>query len=324
MATIVDCPTCTRKLRVPDELLGKKVKCPTCSGTFDAMVAPAPAGAGSSSGPAEPRLSLDDGGTLAGASKTQPRPPGAGAGPPDSGAPSPAPPVSSENPPGAVPSSEQETLSHFPSQEAPEEDLEPCPYCGEKIARDATRCTYCKEDLEDDVKSDRPWDRGYRPYRDVRRDSEPHRGTLILVLGIVSIVSSSLSVCSYGLLGIIGLVMGICVWVMGQKDLKKMRSNQMDPQGQGSTQAGWICGIIGTVFGALGFLFFVAAIGFFIVMAQSASKLTPPPTPPSTVRPVAPVGPRPVQKNAPVDPPPVQKKTSPPSQKKQEQSPQKD
>jgi predicted Zn finger-like uncharacterized protein len=31
-----DCPSCNRKLRVPDELLGKKVKCPTCGTVFQA------------------------------------------------------------------------------------------------------------------------------------------------------------------------------------------------------------------------------------------------------------------------------------------------
>src|SRR6516162_2226970 len=36
MSILVDCPACTRKLRVPDDLLGAKVKCPTCGGTFDA------------------------------------------------------------------------------------------------------------------------------------------------------------------------------------------------------------------------------------------------------------------------------------------------
>jgi hypothetical protein len=171
--------------------------------------------------------------------------------------------------------------------------LEPCPYCGEKIAYDATRCRFCGEELTEDDRGARPWDREYRPYRHVRRDSEPHRGTLILTLGIISIVLSSLSVCSYGIAGLIGLIMGICVWVMGQRDLKKMRSNQMDPQGLGTTQAGWICGIIGTILGALAALFFAIMIGFFVVMMTSASRMPPPSATPVT-RP-APVV-RPIQK----------------------------
>src|SRR5262249_46600977 len=40
MSIIVDCPSCNRKLRVPEDLLGTRVKCPTCGGTFDAVVSP--------------------------------------------------------------------------------------------------------------------------------------------------------------------------------------------------------------------------------------------------------------------------------------------
>ena len=39
MPTLVNCPSCERKLRVPDELLGQKVKCPSCATTFDAVAA---------------------------------------------------------------------------------------------------------------------------------------------------------------------------------------------------------------------------------------------------------------------------------------------
>lgn len=36
MPTLVNCPACNRKLRVPDEMLGQKVRCPGCGGTFEA------------------------------------------------------------------------------------------------------------------------------------------------------------------------------------------------------------------------------------------------------------------------------------------------
>jgi len=36
MSHIVNCPSCSRKLRVPDQLVGKLVKCPTCDKTFTA------------------------------------------------------------------------------------------------------------------------------------------------------------------------------------------------------------------------------------------------------------------------------------------------
>src|SRR5215471_2935670 len=98
MSTIVDCPSCNRKLRVPDDLLGKKVKCPTCSGTFDALAkseAPSTSGPSipSSSGSAMPQMSADKGNgpSSAVADRTPSAPPGA-----------------SESPPNPVPASEQE------------------------------------------------------------------------------------------------------------------------------------------------------------------------------------------------------------------------
>jgi predicted Zn finger-like uncharacterized protein len=43
MPEIINCPQCERKLRVPDDLLGQQVKCPTCSTTFTATAAPSEA-----------------------------------------------------------------------------------------------------------------------------------------------------------------------------------------------------------------------------------------------------------------------------------------
>src|SRR5690242_6374323 len=42
MSTLLDCPSCARKLRVPDEFLGKSVRCPTCGETFGAPDSPPP------------------------------------------------------------------------------------------------------------------------------------------------------------------------------------------------------------------------------------------------------------------------------------------
>ena len=67
---------------------------------------------------------------------------------------------------------------------------------------------------------------------------EPHRGTLILVLGILSLV-----LCSF--------FTGIPAWIMGKGDLIKIRGGTMDPEGEGSTKAGMICGIISCIIGAV-------------------------------------------------------------------------
>ena len=36
MSNVINCPKCERQLRVPDELIGQSVKCPSCGETFTA------------------------------------------------------------------------------------------------------------------------------------------------------------------------------------------------------------------------------------------------------------------------------------------------
>ncbi len=148
---IISCPSCPQKLRVPEELFGRAVKCPKCGATFEAA-GPRPDGES-----AEARA------------------------------------AARQSPADAPPSSE--TLERQP---------EALPV------------------------SDEP-----RP-RKIRRDAEPSRGTLILTMGIFSIV-----------LPAIGWIPGIMAIVMGRTDLKKIKAGQMDRSGADVTQAGWICGIVG-------------------------------------------------------------------------------
>ena len=62
MANVISCPSCDRQLRVPDELLGQSVKCPSCNETFTAALSPdASAGGSVSSSPAAaPRRDRED------------------------------------------------------------------------------------------------------------------------------------------------------------------------------------------------------------------------------------------------------------------------
>jgi len=61
----------------------------------------------------------------------------------------------------------------------------------------------------------------------------PHRGTAILVLGILGLV-----ICA---------PLGIVAWVMGNNDLNEMATGAMDREGEGLTRAGQICGMIATI-----------------------------------------------------------------------------
>ncbi|MCX6901913.1 MAG: DUF4190 domain-containing protein [Verrucomicrobia bacterium] len=82
---------------------------------------------------------------------------------------------------------------------------------------------------------------------------QPHRGTLILVLGILSLV-----LCG---------PVGIAAWIMGNTDLKEIDAGRMDPVGRGTTNAGRICGIIGTVLTAIGVIVGLVIAAFFMLAA---------------------------------------------------------
>jgi predicted Zn finger-like uncharacterized protein len=266
MSTITDCPSCKRKLRVPDELLGHEVRCPTCNETF-ALVADQADESTAAPSDAAPTGELDD---------------------------QPASPPNTEN----CESKQESSLPESGEEKAPAAEISPCPYCGELIPKSAGRCRYCGESLgedreeedegEDDEFDDRPWEREFRPYRGVRRDSEPHRGNLILILGIVSIVVPAVM----WPLSFISLGLGIAAWVMGRRDMKKMRANLMDPQGFGTTQAGFICGIVGTCLSSICGIGCLAYLGFVGFIVTSASRMTPPSTP----------APAPIPKKAPANP----------------------
>jgi len=86
---------------------------------------------------------------------------------------------------------------------------------------------------------------------------EPHRGVLVLVLGILSIV-----IC-----GILGPV----AWIMGKGDIRKIDQGQMDPTGRGLTMGGMICGIIGTILLSLGILYVIVVVVIIGGMAAAGA-----------------------------------------------------
>jgi Flp pilus assembly protein protease CpaA len=85
---------------------------------------------------------------------------------------------------------------------------------------------------------------------------KPHRGTLILVLGILGLV-----LCG---------PLGIAAWVMGNGDMKEMDAGAMDPSGRSTTNAGRICGIIATILLAISIVVCILlfALGMFGAVAS--------------------------------------------------------
>ena len=81
---------------------------------------------------------------------------------------------------------------------------------------------------------------------------QAHRGTMVLVFGILGLVACPL--------------FAPAAWIMGNADLTQIRAGSMDPEGESMTNAGRVLGIIGTIVLGLsvlaGVVFgFVAAAG---------------------------------------------------------------
>jgi hypothetical protein len=119
--------------------------------------------------------------------------------------------------------------------------------------RPSARKRWREEDDDDDQR-----ERG-RSRASSRWQGEPHRAGMILTFGIISVSSLFVGllaglffpVCSI-IFCAIGLGLGIPAWIMGHKDLNKIKAQVMDPAGKGSTTGGYVCGIIGTLGNAIG------------------------------------------------------------------------
>jgi predicted Zn finger-like uncharacterized protein len=273
MPIIVPCPQCRGQLRVADDLIGRKVRCPACAATFDAAETAAPPPA------APPR------------EEPAPAPPP----PPRENVDLPIPTESldpwkhlnlelstekadvEERPPAAPRGAVEITGPEPRDQEAPaasrrarlsddHDDLRPCPMCGRMIHRDARRCLGCGARLRLDPEGED--DFGPAGAAVPRMDCEPHRGGLILTLGIVGL--------AVGLtcwpVAILAIVPSLLAWLLGMSDLAKIRRGLMDPEGEDTTQAGWICGIVGTAVNALMILGCATCVGIWSYGMVEASK----------------------------------------------------
>ena len=88
-----------------------------------------------------------------------------------------------------------------------------------------------------------------------RRRRAPHRGTLVLTLGILGLV-------------ILPFIFAPLAWIMGSTDLRKMDEGTMDSSGREVTRAGRICGIIGTCLAALCCGFYGIVTAFAVLTGQ--------------------------------------------------------
>jgi predicted Zn finger-like uncharacterized protein len=208
-AETVSCPQCDKKLRVPEELIGKLVKCPTCGHTFTAEISAA-----------AKKNELEQKPDRSARVKTK---------------------DDEDDPPRKSQRSRDDDDDDRPirkSRRSRNDDDD-----DDRPSRRRSRRGRWDDDDDDDDSSSRLR----------RRDLMPHRGPLILVLGILGLV--------IGLSTGVGLILGLVAWILGNSDLREMQAGRMDREGEGMTQGGRICGMIATILAIVSI-----GVGLFIML----------------------------------------------------------
>ena len=261
MSTVIDCPSCRRKLRVPEEFLGKSVRCPTCSETFDA-VASAPEASPPAAAETDAAVAVEPSPLMTVPLKLELDEPAAAAAARRRGA--------AQGGPAAAPRAGTRGRGRRrPRRAAPATPVPPrlraVPPLRRRHPPGAIVCPFCGLDLEEQGD-------GYTRRKPVRRDAEPHRGGTIQGLGIASLVLGVIYVFFW-----IGLPLGIAALVMARRDLRKMEEGVMDPNGRKRTRDGRLCAIVGTVLSSIVGAILLAVIFFTVLEASRPPQVQPNP-----------------------------------------------
>jgi predicted Zn finger-like uncharacterized protein len=105
-----------------------------------------------------------------------------------------------------------------------------------------------RRDEYDDVEDD-----DYDNYGRIRRRPyEPHRGGLVLTLGLVALIG--------GWAACLPAIIGPIAWYLAVVDLRAIRAGHMDPAGESTTRAGMVCAIIATIGMILGAVAVIAIL----------------------------------------------------------------
>lgn len=99
----------------------------------------------------------------------------------------------------------------------------------------------------------------------VRRDSEPHRARLLLVLANVSCCSAVTGLFLF-VPALVGLPVGIVASLMARRDLALMDAGRMDPRGAGASAKAWDRATVGTCFNL------VALVSWFVLYYHFRGK----------------------------------------------------
>jgi hypothetical protein len=246
------CPGCKAQLRIGDEFAGQHARCPACDTMYTVVATPV---AKASPSPEAPRAESAESMPTA----------------PSSSPPSPAPASESSSPAKSTATPDAEVdLAELPAADGtrwylrtPEGPLygpvdETTFRHWVSEGRVTPDCFVCP--------GDNAWHAACEvfptlatpraPQATLQRETVdayivPHRGALILILGIMGIITT----CP---------IPSLMAWVMGTHDLEEMQVGRMDLSGQGPTQAGRI---LGMVFSILYIVGVVCAMLFLVLVS---------------------------------------------------------
>jgi hypothetical protein len=122
-------------------------------------------------------------------------------------------------------------------------------------AREDTSITDAEADRSTPT-DDEPASSGETPWErpgSVRRDSESHRGRLLSLLGTVSFCCGVVAVC-FAPAGVVGLLLGLWVRGAARRDLGKIDTGTMDPDGAAQTRAALADANLSLVLSGIGLL----------------------------------------------------------------------
>jgi hypothetical protein len=142
--------------------------------------------------------------------------------------------------------------SHLFVAEPPAESVQPAPKAAAPVPEERPRRSKRAYDRDDDYDDD------FDHMRPLRTQGRPHRGGLILALGIMALVGGVAIGFPFAL--------GPVAWLMGNSDLAEIHAGRMDPSGEGMIQAGRVLGMISTFLLILGVVFVCGIVGLIFVV----------------------------------------------------------
>ena len=244
MPQITQCPHCRGQLQVRDENLGQTIRCPLCQGLFKIAAPQAP-----SPPPPPPPPAVEVEVIEPPASPAPlPSPPAPPAPPP---APKPKPSGAARKPAPKPPQqkSQPTPAPAPPKAERPRRPKPPPPPAPPVAAEEESPFAITDGGPPAAAEEENPFAAG-GPLAGAlgggpaalsfeEGPPKPHRGTTVLVLGLLGWV---LSCCP-----LLGFILGGAAIAMGSRDLQLMARNRMDRAGKGPTQVGRIFGIVAMV-----------------------------------------------------------------------------